>query len=76
VHGRQVLVAIAEMVLAELARGVAQFLEELRDRGIFGAQAESGAGQSDLGQPGANRRLSGDERRPARRAALLSVENR
>ena len=32
VHGRQVLVAVAEMVLAELAGGVAEVLEELRDR--------------------------------------------
>ena len=32
VHRRQVLVAVAEVVLAELAGGIAEILEELRDR--------------------------------------------
>ncbi len=32
VHGRQMLVAIAQMVLAELAGGVAEALQELPDR--------------------------------------------
>ena len=43
-------------------------------RRVFSAQAELRARQTDLGEPGADRRLTGDERRPARRAALLSVE--
>ena len=74
VHRRQKLVAVAEMVLAELSGRVAELLQELRDRRIFGAQADRGARQTDFGQPGANRRLSGDEGRASGGAALLAVE--
>ena len=38
-HGRQVLVAVAEVVLAELAGGVALRLQELGDGRVFGAAA-------------------------------------
>ena len=38
-----------------------------------GLQAEVGAGQPDLGEPGPKRRLTGDERRAAGGAALLGV---
>ena len=40
VHRRQVLVAIAEVVLAELAGGVAERLEQLGDRRVLGLQAD------------------------------------
>ena len=41
VHGRQELVAVAEVVLAELAGRVAERLEQLRDGRIFCLQARS-----------------------------------
>src|SRR5262249_1678623 len=70
----QMLVAIAEVVLAELASGVAEVLEELRDRGILGLEAECRARHAHFGQAGADWRLPGDERGASRRAALLAIE--
>jgi hypothetical protein len=66
VHGRQVLVAIAEVVLAELARGIAEGLEQLGDGGILRAHARRRAGQPDLAQAGSEHALSHDERPRAR----------
>ena len=43
VHRRQELVAVAEVVLAELAGGVALRLERGRDRRVLGLQADVGA---------------------------------
>ena len=40
--GGQVLIAVAEMVLAELAGAVAEGLEQAGDGGIFGAVAQLG----------------------------------
>ena len=66
VHGRQVLVPVAEVVLAELAGGVAERLEQFGDGRIFLLQADRGAGHADLGQAGADRVLAADEAaRPA-----------
>ena len=73
VHRGQELVAVAQMVLAELAGGIAQRLERLRNRDVLEAQAEVGGRQPDLGEAGAQRRLAGDEGRPPRRAALLGI---
>ena len=73
VHGRQVLVHVAEVVLAELAGGVAQRLEQFGDRRVLGGPADIGARNADLAHSGAVHALSADERRPARRAALLAV---
>ena len=73
VQRRQILVLVAEVVLAELAGGVAERLEQFGDRRIFRLQADIGAGHADLGQPGADRVLAGDERGAAGRAALLAV---
>ena len=73
VDRRQHLVLVADVVLAELAGRVAEVLQELRDRGVLLLQAEVGARQADLGQPGADRRLAGEERGPAGGAALLPV---
>ena len=42
VHGRQVLVLVAQVVLAELPGGVAERLEELRDRRIAVLQPDRG----------------------------------
>src|SRR5262249_31765527 len=61
------------MILAELAAHVAERLENVGDRRIFRLQTEVGAGQADLGQAGADRRLPGDERGPPCCTTLLSV---
>ena len=73
VRGRQELVAIAEVVLAELPADVAERLQDVGNRRVFGLQSEIGAGQADLGQAGADRRLAGDECGAARGTALLAV---
>ena len=69
----QELVAVTQVVLAELAGDVTQGLEKVGDRRILGLQTEVGAGQAYLGEAGADGRLAGDERGPARGATLLSV---
>ena len=73
VHGRQELVQVAEVVLAELAGGVAVVLEQFGDGRVFLLQADWRRRHADLREPGAERALAGDERRPAGRAALLGV---
>ena len=73
VHGRQVLVAVTQVVLAELARPITQRLEHLGQRRIFLLQADLRPGQPDRGQPHPDRVLAGDERRPACRAGRLGV---
>ena len=73
VHGRQRLVAVADMVLAELPGGVAEILEQAADRGIELAHAHRRAGEAHLGQAGANAVLAGQERRAAGGARLLAV---
>ena len=73
VVGGQVLVPVAEVVLAVLAGVVPERLEQLGDRWILGLEPELGPRQADLAQPGAVDALAGDERRAARRAALLAV---
>ena len=73
VHRRQVLVAVAQVVLAELAGGVAERLHDIGDAGIERPEPEFGARQADLGQAGADRRLPGDESGAAGGAALLAI---
>ena len=73
VDRRQQVVAVAEVVLAELAGRVAKRLEQFGDRRVFFLQAFVRARQADLGQAGADGRLPGDERRAAGGAALLAV---
>jgi hypothetical protein len=73
VHRRQELVAVAEVVLAELARRVALRLQRRRYCRVLGAQSEVGPGEADLRQARAVRVPAGDERRPAGCAALLAV---
>ena len=73
VDGGQELVAVAKVVLAELAGGVALRLEQFGNRRVFLLQPQRSARQADLGQAGAQAGLAGDERRPAGRAALLGV---
>ena len=66
VHRRQELVAVAEMVLAELSGRVALRLEQIGDGRILLRQPLLRPRQADLQQPGAQRGLSGDERGAAR----------
>ena len=73
VHGRQMLVEVAEVVLAELTGHVALRLEQLGDRDVPRLKSFLGAGQPDLEQAGAEGRLAGDERGASRGAALLAV---
>ncbi len=73
VHGRQEFVPVAEMVLAELAGGVAHRLEHGRDGHRLGGNADRRAGLTDRGHAGADRQFAGDEVRAARRAARLGV---
>ena len=47
----QVLVAVAEMVFAELAGGVAQRLERLGNRDVTCLESDRRAGNADLGRP-------------------------
>ena len=76
VHGRQEFVAVAQVVLAELAGGVAERLEQFGDGRVFLLQADRGAGHADLGQAGADRVLAGDEAGAAGGAALLASSSR
>ena len=73
VHGRQIFVAIAEVVLAELTGGVAERLQHFGDGRVFRVQPDRRAGHADLGQAGADRVLTGDEARAAGGAALLAI---
>ena len=73
VHRRQELVAVAQVVLAELAGGVAHRLERGGDGHRLRRQADGGAGLADGGHAGADRQLAGDEVGAARRAARLGV---
>ncbi len=73
VHRRQMLVAVAEMVLAELAGAIAERLERLGDGDVLGLEAQLRAGKTDLGEAGAQAALAGDERRAPGGAALLGI---
>jgi hypothetical protein len=53
VRRRQELVAVAEVVLAELARGVAVRLQRGGDGRVLGAQPDVRTRQAHLGEPGA-----------------------
>ena len=63
VDRRDELVAVAEVVLAELPGRIALRLEQVGDRRVLGGEPLGGAREADLQQTGADRRLAGDERR-------------
>ena len=69
----QELVQVAQVVLAELAGGVAHRLQRRGDRRRLGRHADRRAGLADGRHAGADRELAGDEVRAARRAARLGV---
>ena len=73
VHGRQKLVAVAEMVLAELSGHVALRLEQFGERRILVRQTLLRRGEADLEQAGADRALAGDEGGAPGGAGLLRV---
>ena len=72
-HGGQKLVAVAEVVLAKLASGIALRLEQLGERRVSFGQPLLRARQADLEQAGAEAALPGDERGAAGGAGLLGV---
>ncbi len=73
VDGRQELVEIAEVVLAELPGGVALALQDGGQRGRLGGHADVRARLADRGQAGADGELAGDEVGAAGGAAGLGV---
>ena len=73
VHRRQELVQVAEVVLAELAGGVAHRLQRRGDGGRLRRHADRRASLADRRQPGADRQLAGDEVGAAGRAAGFGV---
>ena len=73
VRGRQELVQVAEVILAELAGRIAQRFEQLGDRRILLLQADVDAGHPDLAHARAVDALARDKRRAARGATLLAV---
>ena len=73
VRGGKELVLVAEVVLAELAGGVPERFQQLRDGRVLGLEPDVGAGHPDLGQAGPDRVLARDERGAPGRAALLAV---
>ena len=72
-NGRQVLVEVAEVVLAELAGGVAEWLEHFGDGRVLLVQTHGRGRHANLAQARAKHVLAGDERRPPGCAALLRV---
>src|SRR5262245_61311918 len=72
-HCWQKLIAVAEMVLAELTGGIAERFQRLRDGDVLGAETQRSGWQADFGHSGAKAGLPGDERCSTRRAALLGI---
>ena len=71
--GGQVFVAVAQVVLADLRRGVAVRLKQFGDGGVFVLQALLRARHADLEQTDAEGVLAGNEGCTASRAGLLSI---
>ena len=72
-RGRQHLILVAEVVLAELAGGIALSLQQFGDGWIFLAQTEIGTRQADFAEAGPEYALPGDEGRASCGAALFSI---
>ena len=73
VDGRQELILVAKVILAELAGGVALRFERGGDCASLSGQSYRRAGLADRGHAGADRQLAGDEVRATRRATCLGV---
>ncbi len=74
VIGREEFVAVAEMVLAELARRITERLQGLGDGDVPRLQADGGAGNADLAEAGAQADLAGDEGGAPGRAAVFGMK--
>ena len=72
-HGRQMLIAVTQMVLAELPGGIAQGPQQAGDRRILRPHPLGRAWKAHLGKPGAHGALPGDEGRAAGGAGILRV---
>ena len=57
----QEFVLVAQVILAELAGGVTQRLEQFRDGGVLCLQADIRPGQANFQQTGAQGVLAGDK---------------
>jgi hypothetical protein len=73
VHGRQELIAVAQMVLADLGGHVPLRLEQLGQRRILRLDALRRTRHAHGGQTRAHRQLPRDQRRTASRAARLGI---
>jgi len=73
VHRGQELVAVAQVVLAELPGRIAERLEQLGDGCILGPQSGGRARGADLRQAGSEHALAGDEGRTPGGARLLAI---
>ena len=76
VHGGQMLIAIAEVVLAELAGGIAETLHEIPNRRILEAETKRRARRADLGEACTDRRLARNKGGASGSATLLPIEIR
>ena len=72
-NGRQELIAVTEMVLAELPGGVTKWLQHARYRRIGRVEPDRRAGHPDLRKSRAKHALPRDEGRSASRAALFAI---
>jgi hypothetical protein len=73
VYGRQELVAVAEMVLAELSGRISLRLQKFGDSRVLSGQPFLCSRQAHLQESGSQWTLSGDECCAARGAGLLSI---
>jgi len=73
VSGGQELVAVPEMILAELRGGIARRLQHFCDRRIALLNSARRAGNTDGRHAGANGELSHDERSAAGRTTGLAI---
>ena len=73
VNGRQILVTVAEVVLARLTGHVSQRLEQISDGGVFGLEALHRARHANRCKAGTHRDLPGDECRASGCATRLAV---
>ena len=71
--GGEEFVAVAQVVLAELGRGVAYGLEDLRNRRIALLDAPGGTGNADGGHAGADGQLPHDKGGATGGAAWLAI---
>jgi hypothetical protein len=74
VHGRQELVSVTHVVLADLSGDVTLLPEQLRQRGVLMLQAHRGTRKADGGQPRPHRQLASDQCGPPCGAARLGIE--